>query len=254
MKCIIFTVLIFSSLLKAQTQIIAHRGFWKTSPETTENSIKALDNAMDLHVYGSEFDVRMSKDGKLVVNHDEHHGSMEISETDYSDLKKLRLGNGEKIPTLKKYLKHGRKFDDVKMIVELKPAKTAAKESELVQKALDLVLDLKMENQCEFISFSLHICKEIKRLFPEAKVQYLNGDLSPQQLADLNIDGFDYHYKVLTEQHSEWIAEAKKLGLVTNSWTVNDPEVFKNLKEQGIGFVTTNVPDLFQKINDETKK
>ncbi len=254
MKYFIFTVLLFSTLLKAQTQIIAHRGFWKTNPETTENSIKALDNAMDLHVYGSEFDVRMSKDGKLVVNHDEHHGSMEISETEYADLKKLRLGNGEKIPTLKKYLKYGRKFDDVKMIVELKPGKTVEKENEMVQKALELVSKLRMENQCEFISFSLNICKEIKRLNPEAKVQYLNGDLSPQQLAGLNIDGFDYHYKVLTEKNPEWISEARKLGLITNSWTVNDPEVFKKLKDMGIGFVTTNIPDLFLKINNETKK
>lgn len=241
--------LLFSGIyLSAQTKIIAHRGFWKTNPETTENSIKSLDNAIDLQVYGSEFDVRMSKDGKLVINHDEHHGKMEISETEYSELKKLKLSNGEKIPTLKKYLKFGRNHDDVKMIVELKPAKTKALEDEIVDKSLKLVEKLRVENQCEFISFSLNICKEIKRLKPDAKVQYLNGDLSPQELKNLNIDGLDYHYKVLTEKNPTWISDAKKLGLITNAWTVNDPEIFRKLKEMGIGFVTTNVPDEFLKI------
>ena len=248
MKILTLFILIFTTLVKAQTQIIAHRGFWKTNPETTENSLKALENAMDLQVYGSEFDVRMSKDGKLVINHDEHHGKLEISETNYADLKKLKLSNGEKIPTLKKYLKLGRKFEDMMMIVELKPAKTKALEDEIVKKTIQLIEKLRMENQCEFISFSLNICKEIKRLKPFAKVQYLNGDLSPMELKNLNIDGFDYHYKILTEKHPTWIDEAKKLGLITNSWTVNDPEIFKKLQKMGIGFVTTNVPNEFQKI------
>lgn len=248
MKILILFIIIFTTLVKAQTQIIAHRGFWKTNPETTENSLKALENAMDLQVYGSEFDVRMSKDGKLVINHDEHHGKMEISETNYADLKKLKLSNGEKIPTLKKYLKLGRKFEDMMMIVELKPAKTKALEDEIVKKTIQLIEKLRMENQCEFISFSLNICKEIKRLKPFAKVQYLNGDLSPLELKNLNIDGFDYHYKILTEKHPTWIDEAKKLGLITNSWTVNDPDIFKKLQKMGIGFVTTNVPNEFQKI------
>lgn len=244
MKRYFLIILGFTSfVMAAQTKIIAHRGYFQTEPPTTENSLKALENAQQLKVYGSEFDVRMSADGKLVVNHDEHHGTMEISETPYSALKRLRLSNGEKIPTLKKYLKHGRNDEDVKMIMELKPAKTKELEREMVRKAIELVKKLRMENQSEFISFSLNICREIKTQEPDFIVQYLNGDLSPPQLKDENIDGFDYHYKVLTEKHPTWIQEAKELGLITNSWTVNDVEIYKNLKNQGIGFVTTNIPE-----------
>jgi glycerophosphoryl diester phosphodiesterase len=47
--------------MKAQTQIIAHRGYWQTQPPTTENSLKSLENAQNLKIYGSEFDVRMTK-------------------------------------------------------------------------------------------------------------------------------------------------------------------------------------------------
>ncbi|MFW2135430.1 glycerophosphodiester phosphodiesterase family protein [Chryseobacterium sp. TY4] len=50
-----------------KTQIIAHRGFWKTIPETSENSVQSLKNGQKFHVYGSEFDVQMTKDVKLIV-------------------------------------------------------------------------------------------------------------------------------------------------------------------------------------------
>ncbi len=234
--------------LHAQTQIIAHRGFWNTQPKTSENSIKALENAQNIKVYGSEFDIHMTKDGKLIINHDEHHGKMEISETDFCKLKKLKLSNGEKIPTLKKYLKQGKKDPSVKLIIEIKPAKSKDRENEIVTKVLKTVKDLDMENQSDYISFSLNICKEIKKQNPAAKVQYLEGNLSPEQIKSEGLDGIDYHYSVF-EKHPDWISEAKKLGLTTNAWTVNDIEIFKKLSDSGIDFITTNTPDVFQQQN-----
>jgi glycerophosphoryl diester phosphodiesterase len=243
MKNFILGLAVLSTvLMKAQTQIIAHRGYWQSQPPTTENSLKSLENAQKLKIYGSEFDVRMSKDGVLVVNHDEHHGKMEISETDFKQLKELKLANGEKFPTLKDYLKQGKKDKSLKLIVEIKPAKTKELENELVAKTIKLIRELKLESQSEYISFSLNICKEIKRLEPAFKVQYLNGELSPEQIKAEGLDGMDYHYSVFAKNPT-WIAEAKALGLITNSWTVNDITVYEQLKNQGIGFITTNIPD-----------
>ena len=234
--------LMTTMFINAQTQIIAHRGFWKTNPPTTENSLKALENAQKLKIYGAEFDVRMSKDGILVVNHDEHHAKMEVSETNFKDLEKIKLSNGEDFPTLKSYLKKGKKDASLHLIIELKPMNSQEKENELVRKTIQMVKDLKLESQSEFISFSLNICKEIKKVEPKFKVQYLEGNLSPQQIKAEEIDGIDYHYSVF-EKNPTWISEANKLGLITNSWTVNDIEIFENLKKQGIQFITTNIPD-----------
>ncbi|MDV7697839.1 glycerophosphodiester phosphodiesterase family protein [Chryseobacterium soli] len=243
MKNFILGLAVLSTvLMKAQTQIIAHRGYWQTQPPTTENSIKSLENAQKLKIYGSEFDVRMTKDGVLVINHDEHHGDMEISETNFKDLEKLKLSNGENFPTVKDYLKQGKKDPSLKLIVEVKPIKSQEKESEIVQKTIKMIKDMKLESQSEFISFSLHICKEIKRVEPKFKVQYLNGELSPAQIKSEGLDGLDYHYSIF-EKNPTWIAEAKALGLITNSWTVNDLPVYEALKKQGIGFITTNIPD-----------
>lgn len=243
MKNFILGLAVLSTvLMKAQTQIIAHRGYFQSQPATTENSVKSLENAQKLKIYGSEFDVRMTKDGILVVNHDEHHGKMEISETSFKELETLKLSNGEKFPTLKDYLKQGKKDPSLKLIVEIKPDKTPEKENEITQKTIKMIKEMKLEDQSEFISFSLNICKEIKRLEPKFKVQYLNGELSPEQIKKEGLDGMDYHYSVFRKNPS-WIAEAKTLGLITNSWTVNDPAIYEELKKQGIGFVTTNIPD-----------
>lgn len=243
MKNFILGLAVLSTvLMKAQTQIIAHRGYFQAQPPTTENSITSLENAQKLKVYGSEFDVRMTKDGVLVINHDEHHGKMEISEASFKELEALKLSNGEKFPTLKDYLKQGKKDPFVKLIVEIKPAKTPEIENEITQKTIKMIKDMKLESQSEFISFSLNICKEIKKLAPAFKVQYLNGELSPEQIKKEGLDGMDYHYSVF-QKNPTWISEAKTLGLITNSWTVNDVAVYDELKKQGIGFVTTNIPE-----------
>ena len=226
----------------AQTKIIAHRGYWKTNPVTSQNSIQALKNAQKLEVYGSEFDVQMTKDGVLVVNHDNDINKIVIADTNFKELKTIKLSNGELLPTLKQYLKAGKKNSNVKLILEIKSAKTKELENDIVSKTIKMVRRLNLENQVDYISFSLNVCKELKRVDVNTRVQYLTGDLSPLEVKNLGIDGIDYHYSVFLEKHPTWIKEAKDLGLITNSWTVNSLENYKKLVDAGIDWVTTDIP------------
>lgn len=230
-------------MMQAKTKIIAHRGYWQTDPPTAENSLQALENAQKLNIYGTECDVRMSKDGVLIVYHDEYHGTMEISESNFADLQKLKLDNGENIPTLKQYLEKGKEKPSLKLMIELKPINSEFKENELVQKTIQHVKELQLESQIEFISFSVNTGDQLKKEEPTFKVHYLNGDLSPSQIKEKGFDGIDYHYSIFLKNPT-WISQAKDLGLMTNSWTVNDIEIFKQLRKQGIDFVTTDSPDL----------
>ena len=233
--------------MQEKTQFIAHHGYWQTNPATAENSIQSLINAQHLNIYGAEFDVRMSKDGVLIVYHDEYYGKLEISETNFKDLENLKLKNCENIPTLKDYLEKGKNNPSLKLMIELKPMPSEIKENQLVQKAIQLVKELHLESQTEFISFSLNICEQIKKAESSFKVYYLNGDLSPLEIKEKGLDGIDYHHSVLLKNLS-WISEAKTLGLTTNSWTVNDIEIFELLKKQGIDFVTTDIPEVLSEI------
>ena len=238
------------NIISAQTEVIAHRGFWK-SEGSAQNSITALDKAFDSGVYGSEFDVLMTKDGVLVVNHDDIFQGFDIQESMYKDIAELTLSNGETLPTLQEYLERGKELGELQLILELKPLKTKKAEDEAVEKIIAMVNKLEITGFVDYISFSLNICKQFKRFDPEAEVSYLNGDLSPKQIADSGLSGIDYHYSVLLEKHPEWIDEAHELDLSVNVWTVNDPEMMKILIKKGVDYITTDEPitlfDLYEK-------
>ncbi len=251
MKILSVILMFITSVMHAQnTQLIAHRGFWKTE-NSAQNSISSLKNAQQLGVYGSEFDVRMTKDSVLMINHDEDINGILIAENHYQDLEHLTLKNGEYIPTFRQYLEQGKKVPDMKMIVELKPEKSAEREIQMAKQAVKIIRELNMEAQCEFISFSLNICKVLKKEMPDAVVLYLNGELSPAELKAAGLDGLDYHHRILTERNPHWLAEAQKLGLVTNAWTVNDQKTYQQLKSLGIQFITTDIPDELKNLKNE---
>ena len=65
----ITVLLMLAEGVTAQTRVIAHRGYW-TPAGSAQNSITSLYRASILGVYGSEFDVHITADGIVVVNHD----------------------------------------------------------------------------------------------------------------------------------------------------------------------------------------
>jgi glycerophosphoryl diester phosphodiesterase len=75
--------------------VVAHRGAWKQQ-NLPENSIAALEHAIALKCAGSEFDVRMTKDDVLIVNHDADYHDLNIEEHDYKQSwQSFKLSNGE---------------------------------------------------------------------------------------------------------------------------------------------------------------
>lgn len=108
--------------IQAQTQVIAHRGYWKAEG-SAQNSLASLRKAAEAKVYGSEFDVQMTADGIVVVNHDNTIGSTAISRATYEQIKESKLKNGETLPTLQAYLEEGRKLKDLQLILEIKKNK-----------------------------------------------------------------------------------------------------------------------------------
>ena len=225
--------------IQAQTQVIAHRGFWKTEG-SAQNSITALVKAAEAKVYGSEFDVLMTSDGKMVVNHDNSIEGMEIQETPYKKLKKLKLKNGEKFPTLKSYLKKGKKLD-IQLILEIKPLKTKEMEDQSVATIVKMVKKMGLEKQVEYISFSLNMCEQLVKLTPESEIAYLNGELSPAELNKKGINGIDYNLRVISN-HPEWVEEAHRLGMKVNVWTVNKEDMMKKFIDMKVDYITTDQP------------
>lgn len=227
-------------------QVIAHRGYWKTAG-SAQNSIASLLKADSIGCYGSEFDVWIAKDNKLVVNHDPGFRMMGMEYSKGDALTGLRLSNGENLPSLEQYLKAAEK-GKTRLILELKTHRNKKRETKAVEEIIALVKKKGFESRMEYITFSLHALKEFIRLAPAGTpVFYLNGDLSPKELKELGSAGPDYHLGVF-QKHPEWIQESHDLGMKVNVWTVDSAEEMKWLIDKKVDFITTNEPVLMQEI------
>lgn len=235
----------------AEPQVVAHRGYWKTEG-SAQNSIAAILNAGRIAAYGSEFDVNLTCDGALVVNHDFTYHGLKIYENTLADLRcdTLRLSNGEIIPTLDEYLEASKQYPEMKLVFELKSEGDPQYEAVALPACVEAITRLGVADRVEFISFSLSACKEFARLMPKNVVEYLGGEIAPAELHKMGITGIDYEYPVFYE-HPEWIEEAHKLGMVVNTWTVNQEEDMRKLLELGVDQITTNEPELAQRVIKE---
>ena len=240
-KILISAIALVACILsvQAQTQVIAHRGFWKTEG-SAQNSITALEKAAEAKVYGSEFDVQITSDGKLIVNHDSKFQGFVIAETPFSKLKKIKLQNGEKLPTLKQYLKKGKKLD-IQLILEIKSNASKEVENQMTADIVKMVKKMGLEKQVEYIAFSLNVCEQLAKLTPESEIAYLNGDVTPAELMKKGINGIDYNQKVLMN-HPEWVEEAHQLGMKVNVWTVNKEEAMQQFMDMKVDYITTDQP------------
>ncbi len=233
--------------------VIAHRGAWKHT-QAPQNSLASLRQAVKLHCYGSEFDVHMSADSGLFINHDPQLQGLALEKATTAELSALRLSNGEALPTLEAYLTEGMKQTGTKLILEIKTS-TLGKERSmaLTERVVSTVYALKAQAWVEYIAFDYDVCKKVRALDPYAKVAYLMGDRPPEQLASDHLSGLDYHFKVM-EGKSTYFSQAQALGLTVNVWTVNEAALMQTLLEQKADFITTDEPELLLEIKKASSR
>jgi glycerophosphoryl diester phosphodiesterase len=240
---LIIQLAMFPALAQKNNKVIAHRGAWKHTG-ATENSIGALEHAIKLGCYGSEFDVHMSADSVLYVLHDHSIKGTHIEKTTSEELSKIKLENGEPLPTLESYLKAGSKQKKTRLILEIKTSSMGKERSlALATKCVEMVKKLKVEKITDYIAFDFDVCKKVKELAPKAHVEYLNGDKTPEEIAAAGLDGIDYHFTVF-KKHEDYIEAMRAKKLTTNVWTVNDEEMLKWFLEKNVDYITTNEPEL----------
>ncbi len=248
MKKIIATIVSFCMLqqMKAQdTKIIAHRGAWKEF-NLPENSIAALQKAIEIKAYGSEFDVRRTLDGKLVVNHDPTYFGDTIELKTYAALNAKKLSNGEDLPLLQDYFKKGTASNHHTLLIcEIKAALLSHSTSQLTaSETVDLAKQLGIEERIIYISFDFEVLQTIKILRPSATVLYLENNKSLEQIMAAKFNGINFNYAQFLGNPSI-AANAKMQHLMLGSLTVNKDEDFNQLLAQGIKYITTNYPERY---------
>lgn len=230
----------------AQPKVIAHRGYW-TAPNSAQNSIASFTKADSVGVFGSEIDVWLTADDKLIVNHDRIYKGTDI-DMEKSTLKEITsivLPNGENIPTLDAYLRLVASKPNTRLILEMKSLSDLRREDLSAEKIVKALRKYNLVDRTDFIAFSINACLAFKKLLPDARVFYLNGDLAPKSIKKLGLTGIDYSMKVYRKK-PEWIEQAHKLGLEVNVWTVDSEEDMRYFIDQGVDYITTDYPEKLQ--------
>ncbi len=154
-------------------QAIPHRGGLAYEPE---NTLAAFQNAIDQGLDWLEFDVQMTKDGVLVVIHDETvdrttNGTGAVRDLTLEQIRSLDAGQGQKIPTFDEVLQLA-KANGVNILPETKSAHLYPGMEEKLIQALDQADYL---DQTVIQSFEAPSLALLRRLKPDVKFCALSG-------------------------------------------------------------------------------
>lgn len=234
------------SVLASNPKVVAHRGFWRTDG-SAQNSIAALVKADSVGCHAAEFDIWITADDVMVVNHDATINGIVIEDSPAEVVLAQKLANGETVPTLESYLLKARGLG-CRLVCELKEHGDRRQESKAVKQLMEMIGKYGLSDRVDFITFSKDAFGQMVRQAPEgAGVYYLTGDYLPAQVKAFGGAGIDYSLRTV-KRHPEWINEAHDLGLQVNIWTVDDPDDMQWCIDRGADFITTNEPVILQQL------
>jgi len=226
--------------------ITAHRGFWNCEASGYPgNTISSLRVAQENDFWGCEFDVHITGDDQLLLNHDATLGGKNIHEMPIDTFLAMVLPNGEHPTSADAFLTQAEK-NNIMLVWELKPQDNEERENLMVDKTIEALKahNLYDPKRVMFISFSLNCCRQIAEKCPKFTNQFLEGaerELGPQEIFDMGINGIDYHFSKFYA-HPEWVEQAHKLGMSVNVWTVDDEQNIRDMIDLGVDCITTNEP------------
>lgn len=153
-----------------------------------ENTLEAFEAAAKIPgITGIETDVQLTKDGEVVVFHDEHTGRVTdgtryVRDYTLDQLKKLHIqmagGETTTIPTLKEMLKLLKPYcEENGLLINIELKTSVVRYPGIEQKVLDIVSEFEMEKYIVYSSFLAESIKIIKELLPSAKTGMLSGTM-----------------------------------------------------------------------------
>jgi glycerophosphoryl diester phosphodiesterase len=224
-------------------QITSHRGF---SHDVPENTIPAIEKALEEQADYIEVDVRQTKDGELVLLHDDNLKrtaglNKKIWNAEYAEVALLDAGiwmddeyRGTKIPTLREV------FELCKGKVNLNlDLKHSSSQEGFEQNVVDLIKEYEMEKQCVITSTSLSTLENVKAMNPDIKTGYITYQIYRSFYDNENIDFFSLKSYFVTDN---LIQDAHKNGKAVHVWTVNTRSELVRMKRLGADNIITDNP------------
>lgn len=246
-------------------KIIAHRGANRYAPQ---NTIPAFEKAIELGADGTETDVHSTKDGYIVICHNDtvdemSNGTGAIGSYMFEDIRKLDFGSkfskdfaGVTLPTVEEYLECMQKSDKLSIMnIEIKPCKTDR--ADIVRKAIDAAKAYGLFDKLLISSFDYKMLIEAKKYEPKCKTAYLYpiyGQIvtkwlcQPLRLAKrIGCDAMHPHKAFATKS---LVRRAHAAGMKVNAWTVDEEKDIIKMLENGVDGIITDRPDYVEGVVD----
>lgn len=228
-----------------RTGIIAHRGYNGWYPENTHRS---FDEALKLDVAGVECDVNLTKDGEVVVIHDQtvdrtSAGSGAVGDMTLGELRALNVGTAEdpqRIMLLDELLDLVESYPGKQLLIETKhPSPFGARLEESVAEVLHN-RQLDADPRFSLISFNPEAIARFRNLLPSLQSFLL---LEPEEGLPQFREGATGFGPSIRQARSE----ADFFGdtdCPTYVWTVNLPKDMAWCRDNGVELMATDLPEL----------
>lgn len=229
-------------------KVWAHRGASGYAPE---NTLEAFKLAAELGADGIELDVQLTRDGQIVVIHDEtidrvSDGHGRVIDQNLDELRKYNFNTTNKeyphtdIPLLSEALELIKPYEDMLINIELKTSIVFY--PGLEKRVVKLVDEMGMSDRVIYSSFNHESVLRVRKLGKKAAFLYADGIANPSEYAD-KYDIQALHPSVNNVKYPGLIENAHNNGLMVNVWTVNETSDMECMRQYGVDAIITNYPD-----------
>lgn len=234
--------------------IYAHRG---SSGYAPENTMAAFRMAVEMKCAGIELDVQLTKDGHIVICHDEEvsrttNGKGFIKDYTLAELRQLDAGSwfheqfkGEPIPTLEEF---NDLVKDTEMIINFEIKNLPFYYQGIEKKLAHAIESAGMTEHTLISSFDHYALQTVHEIAPTLKL----GLLFSTRLVDpwtyakqlsFPVYSLNPHWTFVDKDYME---QSHKHGYQVYAYTVNDEQAYEFMKGSGIDGIFTNYPDQFE--------
>ena len=237
------------SMYNGRTLVFGHRGAMAYAPM---NTLQAFELAYEQGADGIEFDVHRTKDGQLAIVHDftvdeTTDGTGNVTEMTLPQLKELDAGSwfsdefrNARIPTLEETIE----TVGQKLFLNIEIKSMPPQDNGVEALIAECIQHHAIQDRVFVSSFNPLALKRFKKLLPDVPIGYLYmpGNLTEIHawMSDTDHEAHHPYYKQIDADYMQW---AKKHDYIVNTWTVNDLDKAKELRDLGVNGIITNTPD-----------
>lgn len=234
----------------APTLVFGHRGASRYAPM---NTLPAFELAAAQGAAGVELDVRLTRDGQMVIIHDDTvdhttDGSGHIQHMTFAEVRELDAGGwfgeqfkGTRIPTLDEV------FEAVgsKLLINVEIKSEAPEDTGVEARIADAIARFRLRERVIVSSFDPLALWRFRKILPEVAIGYLHAEDIPAHVSSLMIglahEARHPHHTEINARYMDW---ARRNDYFVNTWTVNDPARAVELRDLGVHTLITDTPDV----------